>query len=90
MQHFSDFLVELERVNEVENIPERKVMLKLLRNIVTTLSLSIRYQKMKVNVDYKIDCFEDDDFLFSFFGSHDIKKNEQMMKELRKRLREIS
>ena len=90
MRNYNEFLSELEKLRNEPASPKRNLMISLLRSRLNTLALSIKYQKIKLLYGIKIDYFETDNLLNSFFGKIESKSLDKKLKELRKKLREVS
>ncbi len=90
MRNYNEFLSELEKLKKEPAGPKRNLMISLMRSRLNTLSLSVKYRRIKLLYGIKIDYLETNDLLNSFFGKINIKNIDKILKELRKRLREVS
>lgn len=88
MKTYNDFLSEIEKLKNEPFSPKRGLMASLLKNRLNRLTLSIKYQKIKLVYNIKIDYLEADDFLYGFFGNNDLRDSGKKLKELRKKLKE--
>jgi hypothetical protein len=88
MRTYVDVLMEIYKIKHENPSPERKAKIKLLKIVLKSYELSLKYQKSKEKIGYKIDFLNGQD-LMSFFGAAGFEENENKIKYLKMKLKEI-
>lgn len=88
MRTYVDVLMEIYRIKQDKPSPERKIKIRLLKIILKSYELSLKYQKLKRKIDYKIDFLNGKDMM-TFFGTSDAEEYEVKLKYLKIKLKEI-
>ena len=89
MENYNDLLLSVEKIKNEPDSPLRSEAISAVKRLVNTLADYILTIKSQIRKDPTFAGLNDD-FVNSFFGSKDLKDYEIKVKELRKKLREIS
>jgi hypothetical protein len=90
VKHYHDFLAIIDRIENNPVFPSRSVIIGRIKRRLDILTLSLGYQKLKLSSIFNSDFVEDDDHLYEFFGSRDLKELESKLDQFIKRLEEVS
>lgn len=89
METYNDLLLVIEKIKNEPVISIRIEALSAVKELVNTFAQYIRTVKSQIRKDPTFGGLKDN-FIDSFFGSKDFIDHELKLKELRKKVREIS
>jgi hypothetical protein len=88
MRTYVDVLMEIYKIKHESPSPERKIKIRLLKIVLKSYELSLKYQKAKEEIGYKIDFLNGQD-LMSFFGASGSEENNNKISYLKMKLKEV-
>lgn len=89
MENYNDLLLSIEKIKNEPDSPLRSEAISAVKQLVRTFDEYIRTMKTQMIKDPTLAGL-DFDFLSSFFENNKLTDHEMKLKELRKKLREIS